>query len=121
MDRTRKAIKADEEFTSAYAACLHLMQGQSNEHIKNFAFWPEPTAREGDNIYDVRTYFLKAGESREIAYGVRTARPTTLSPGSPPPQGPCTTGATTGSRGLRSAPRSGRTYRGEDSLARLDT
>ena len=61
MDRTRLAIRKDNEYRSESEACLELTQGQSNEFIKDFAFWPRPSSRTGDNSYDVRTYFLNAG------------------------------------------------------------
>ena len=61
VDKTRKAIRSDKEFQDAYRDCISLMHDQRNEFIKDFAFWPRPEARKGDHIYDVRTYFLKAG------------------------------------------------------------
>ena len=38
-----------------------MLRNQESEFLKAFSYWPIPTAREGNNIYDVRSYELKPG------------------------------------------------------------
>merc|ERR1712154_558977 len=52
-----------------------LITRQSTEYVKSFSFWPEPEARTGSNIYDVRSYQLRPGSmydwSNYWARGIR--------------------------------------------------
>ena len=61
MDTTRHALKTDQKYQKEYHAGLKLITQQSNEFLKSFSYWPEPEKRTGDNIYDVRTYYVKPG------------------------------------------------------------
>jgi len=61
VDRSRLAIREDQQLLREHNQSLDLTQAQSNEYLKNFAYWPQPRAREGPSIYDIRTYQLKAG------------------------------------------------------------
>lgn len=61
VDTTRHALKTDQKYQKEYHAGLKLITQQSNEFLKSFSHWPEPEKRTGDNIYDVRTYYVKPG------------------------------------------------------------
>jgi len=61
VDTTRRSLKTDEKYQKEYNAGLKLITQQSNEFLKSFSYWPEPDKRTGDNIYDVRTYYVKPG------------------------------------------------------------
>ena len=61
VDTTRRSLKTDEKYQKEYNAGLKLITQQSNEFLKSFSYWPEPNKRTGDNIYDVRTYYVKPG------------------------------------------------------------
>jgi len=61
IDKSRKILKNDEEYDSAEKSGWKLLRNQESEFLKAFSYWPIPTAREGNNIYDVRSYELKPG------------------------------------------------------------
>jgi len=62
VDASRKAIEGDQQVAEAVKGEQALIQRRSNQFMKNFAYWPQPRARTGANIYDVRAYRLKACE-----------------------------------------------------------
>ena len=41
---------------------MQYIQRQNVDFIKDFAFWPEIKKRDGQNIYDLRTYTINAGD-----------------------------------------------------------
>lgn len=61
IDKSRKILKNDGEYDSAEKSGWKLLRNQESEFLKAFSYWPIPTAREGNNIYDVRSYELKPG------------------------------------------------------------
>ena len=64
MDKTIKSIKLDSGFEEARKYEQQLITSQNTEYMKGFSFWPMPENREGQNIYDVRSYQLKPGNIR---------------------------------------------------------
>ena len=62
MDKTFNFINSDTTFGDAKKFERQLITSSSTEYVKSFSFWPEPEAREGRNIYDVRSYQLKPGK-----------------------------------------------------------
>ena len=62
MDKTFKFISTDTTFNEANKFERQLITSSNTEYVKGFSFWPEPEARAGPNIYDVRSYQLKPGE-----------------------------------------------------------
>ena len=62
MDKTFKFLNSNTAFEEAKKFERQLITSSSTEYVKSFSFWPEPEAREGRNIYDVRSYQLKPGE-----------------------------------------------------------
>lgn len=75
IDKTFKTMKADTQFAEAKKFERQLISTSSTEYVKGFSFWPEPDAREGPNIYDVRSYQLRPGSmydwSNYWARGIR--------------------------------------------------
>jgi len=61
IDRSRVLLKTDEEYSLAVKNGYKLLKNQESEFLKSFSYWPIPTARSGNNIYDVRSYRLKPG------------------------------------------------------------
>lgn len=59
MDKTFKSIKLDSRMQEARKFERQLITSQNTEYMKSFSFWPTPEIREGQNIYDVRSYQLK--------------------------------------------------------------
>jgi len=75
IDKTFKCIKIDPKYQEAHKFERQLITSQSSEYVKGFSFWPTPESREGQNIYDVRSYQLKPGSmydwSNYWARGIR--------------------------------------------------
>ena len=61
IDKTFKDLKQDSALEEGKKFERQLITSQSTEYMKGFSFWPVPEAREGTNIYDVRSYELKPG------------------------------------------------------------
>lgn len=61
IDSTRQARKSDVEFQQVFKEGLPALQEQSRELSKGFSFWPSPDIRQGNNVYDIRSYSLKPG------------------------------------------------------------
>ena len=61
IDLLRKAIKSDSEFQKRQCEGFKIINQQSTEFLKSFAYWPAPQTRSGGNIYDVRSYRLNPG------------------------------------------------------------
>jgi len=61
IDSTRQARKSDGEYQQVYKSGLSALQEQSRELAKGFSFWPSPDVRQGNNVYDIRSYCLKPG------------------------------------------------------------
>jgi len=75
IDKTFKTVKSDTKFQEAKKFERQLITHQTTEYVKSFSFWPEPEARTGSNIYDVRSYQLRPGSmydwSNYWARGIR--------------------------------------------------
>lgn len=61
IDSSRKAMKEDLEYQALHKEGLPALQEQYSELAKGFSFWPSPDKREGNNVYDIRSYCLKPG------------------------------------------------------------
>ena len=64
----------DTQFTEAKKFERELISTSSTEYVKGFSFWPEPDAREGPNIYDVRSYQLRPGKFQINSLEIGLAR-----------------------------------------------
>ena len=62
IDKTFKVITSDTKYQEAKKFERQLITNQSTEYVKSFSFWPDPQARTGGNIYDVRSYQLRPGK-----------------------------------------------------------
>lgn len=75
IDKTFKVITSDTKYQEAKKFERQLITNQSTEYVKSFSFWPDPQARTGGNIYDVRSYQLRPGSmydwSNYWARGIR--------------------------------------------------
>lgn len=75
MDRTFNFLNSDTAFDEAKKFERQLITSSNTEYVKGFSFWPEPEARAGPNIYDVRSYQLIPGSmydwSNYWARGIR--------------------------------------------------
>lgn len=56
-------MREDKIWQSEKKKGLKLIRQQGSEIFNSFSYWPEPDLRIGDNIYDLRGYELKPGES----------------------------------------------------------
>jgi len=61
IDKARKLLKNDQEFSTEEKKGWQLMKRQETEFMKAFSYWPMPDKRSGGHIYDVRSYRLKPG------------------------------------------------------------
>lgn len=61
IDKARKLLKDDQEFSTEEKKGWQLMKRQETEFMKAFSYWPMPDKRSGGHIYDVRSYRLKPG------------------------------------------------------------
>ena len=57
----------DAEYEEARKLERQLITSQNTEYMKGFSFWPVPEIREGNNIYDVRSYQLIPGNIETIS------------------------------------------------------
>ena len=62
MDKTFKGLTGSSRLEEARKFERQFITSQSSEYMKGFSFWPAPDNREGQNIYDVRSYELKPGK-----------------------------------------------------------
>ena len=81
IDKTFKVITSDTKYQEAKKFERQLITNQSTEYVKSFSFWPDPQARTGGNIYDVRSYQLRPGKTYVgilFRYGAKNTAPDTI-------------------------------------------
>lgn len=61
IDSSRQARKVDSDYQAIFKESLPVLKEQYSELTKGFSFWPSPDNREGNNVYDIRSYSLKPG------------------------------------------------------------
>lgn len=67
MDKNRLALNNNSQWQAEFAKGFQLIQQRETELYKGFAHWPEPEARTGNNIYDIRSYELIPGSMGDWA------------------------------------------------------
>lgn len=61
VDSDRAARKKSVEYQTLHKASLPAIQTSMSELTKAFSFWPHPDKREGNNVYDIRSYRVQPG------------------------------------------------------------
>ncbi|XP_076039653.1 protein nipsnap isoform X2 [Oratosquilla oratoria] len=72
IDRARKIFADDPDLSALIKDRNVFLRQRSNQFLLSFSFWPLPSSREGGNIYEIRSYFLKPGTM--IEWGNNWAR-----------------------------------------------
>ncbi|ROT76331.1 putative protein NipSnap [Penaeus vannamei] len=60
IDGANKILTSDSDLTSLIKDRNQFLRQRSNQFLLPFSFWPPVTPRDGGNIYEIRSYFLKA-------------------------------------------------------------
>ncbi|KAL4224175.1 Nipsnap [Mactra antiquata] len=67
LNKATEVYRTDRDFIEFRKARNKMLRARRNQVLLSFSFWPELTAREGPNIYEMRSYTLKAGTVIEWA------------------------------------------------------
>lgn len=76
IDHVKATVSADATLQKLQKDNLPLLRSRHNQYLLAFTFWPAADAREGGNIYEIRSYFLKPGTM--IEWGNNWARAITF-------------------------------------------
>ncbi|XP_066987661.1 protein NipSnap [Macrobrachium rosenbergii] len=72
IDKAHNTFKTDSDLSALIKDRNQYLRQRSNQFLLPFSFWPPVTPREGGNIYEIRSYFLKPGTM--IEWGNNWAR-----------------------------------------------
>ncbi|XP_042862335.1 protein NipSnap-like isoform X2 [Penaeus japonicus] len=72
IDAANKIFTTDPDLTSLIKDRNQFLRQRSNQFLLPFSFWPPVSPRDGGNIYEIRSYFLKPGTM--IEWGNNWAR-----------------------------------------------
>uniref|UniRef100_A0A0P4WH42 NIPSNAP domain-containing protein n=1 Tax=Scylla olivacea TaxID=85551 RepID=A0A0P4WH42_SCYOL len=61
IDASSKVIATDTDLSKLVQDRNQYLRQRTNQFLLPFSFWPPVTPREGGNIYEIRSYFLKPG------------------------------------------------------------
>jgi len=61
IDEGKKVIDGDKALSGLIKDRAQYLRSRHNQYVLAFSFWPKCDAREGPNIYELRSYFLKPG------------------------------------------------------------
>jgi len=61
IDTAKTVIDGDASLQALTKERLPLLRNRHTQLVHGFTFWPNCDAREGPNIYEIRSYFLKPG------------------------------------------------------------
>ncbi|KAK3083685.1 hypothetical protein FSP39_001464 [Pinctada imbricata] len=67
LNRARELYRTDKDFIQYRLNRNKMLRARKNQILLAFSFWPEPQAREGNHIYEMRSYTLKPGTILEWA------------------------------------------------------
>ncbi|XP_069134849.1 protein NipSnap-like isoform X1 [Argopecten irradians] len=72
LNNATEIYRKDKDFIDYRLRRNKMLRSRKNQILLPFSFWPEPTARSGSNIYEMRSYTLKPGTM--IEWGNNWAR-----------------------------------------------
>ncbi|XP_033749041.1 protein NipSnap-like isoform X2 [Pecten maximus] len=72
LNNATEIYRKDKDFIDYRLQRNKMLRSRKNQILLPFSFWPEPTARNGSNIYEMRSYTLKPGTM--IEWGNNWAR-----------------------------------------------
>ncbi|XP_060072727.1 protein NipSnap-like [Ylistrum balloti] len=72
LNKATEIYRKDKDFIDYRLRRNKMLRSRKNQILLPFSFWPEPTARSGSNIYEMRSYTLKPGTM--IEWGNNWAR-----------------------------------------------
>ncbi|KAL7635007.1 UNVERIFIED_CONTAM: hypothetical protein RMT77_013992 [Armadillidium vulgare] len=72
IDNVRHRVVEDSDINKLVEERNQYLRQRVNQYLLAFSFWPPVTTREGSNIYEIRSYFLKPGTM--IEWGNNWAR-----------------------------------------------
>nr|CAD7403342.1 unnamed protein product [Timema poppensis] len=72
IDTAKKQLSQDKEFLKQQLERGKLLRSRHLQYLLSFSYWPPVVAREGPNIYEIRSYRLKPGTM--IEWGNNWAR-----------------------------------------------
>ncbi|XP_068208941.1 protein NipSnap isoform X1 [Palaemon carinicauda] len=72
IDKAYKTFNTDTDLSALIKDRNQYLRQRSNQFLLPFSFWPPVTPRDGGNIYEIRSYFLKPGTM--IEWGNNWAR-----------------------------------------------
>ncbi|XP_045591890.1 protein NipSnap isoform X2 [Procambarus clarkii] len=61
IDAANKLFASDPDLSRLIQDRNQYLRQRSNQYLLPFSFWPPVSPREGGNIYEIRSYFLKPG------------------------------------------------------------
>ncbi|XP_071541774.1 protein NipSnap isoform X2 [Panulirus ornatus] len=61
IDAANKVFATDADLTNLIQDRNQFLRQRTNQFLLPFSFWPPVTPRDGGNIYEIRSYFLKPG------------------------------------------------------------
>jgi len=76
IDEARTIMDTTQSLQTLSKERLPLLRSRHNQFLLSFSFWPVVNKREGPNIYEIRSYFLKPGTM--IEWGNNWARAITF-------------------------------------------
>lgn len=76
IDTAKTVMDADKPMQILMKERLPYLRSRHNQYLLAFSFWPTVDKREGPNIYEIRSYFLKPGSM--IEWGNNWARAITF-------------------------------------------
>lgn len=67
LNTATKTYRQDKDFIEFRKNRNKMLRARKNQILLNFSFWPELGPRQGNNLYEMRSYTLKAGTMIEWA------------------------------------------------------
>jgi len=61
VDEAKNIVDSDKALSGLVKDRSQFLRSRHNQYVLAFSFWPKCDAREGPNIYELRSYFLKPG------------------------------------------------------------
>ncbi|KAF2361246.1 NIPSNAP protein [Trinorchestia longiramus] len=76
IDQAKRLMDDDSVIQNLMKDRNKTLRARTNQYLLSFSFWPAVTPRQGENIYEIRSYFLKPGTM--IEWGNNWARAITF-------------------------------------------
>jgi hypothetical protein len=72
VDAARSALESNSDCRKLLQERLSCLRRRQSQFLLNFSYWPQLSKRDGNNIYEIRSYILKPGTM--IEWGNNWAR-----------------------------------------------